>query len=298
MHPFGGTVKVGTFANVCQSSISCAHCGEMVTFYDTHAHLTFPDFNDEIPALLERAETEGIKKIVTIGTDLDSSLRAVQLAELYEPVYAVVGWHPNDLESAPDDVREGLRPLCTHPKVVAIGETGIDHYRLPSSGGGSNAEDMIWKTRQEKIFRQQLELAEEQKLNVVIHQRAALESTLEIFEQYSDKVRGQFHCFVDDVASMQRVIKMGSLVSYTGIATFKNAKDVRETINATPMCKFMLETDSPFLAPVPHRGKRCEPSFTRHIAEVVSEVKGVSLDELSESTCATAHSFFPKLKLS
>ena len=200
----------------------------MENYYDTHAHLTFPDFADEIPEVIERAQAAGITKIITIGTDLESSLRAVQLAETYESIYAVVGWHPNDLESAPEDVRDGLRPLCVHSKVVAIGETGIDHYRLPSSGGGSDAEDKIWKARQEKIFRQQLELAVEQNLNVVIHQRAALEATLAIFEQYADRIRGQFHCFVDDVASMQRVINMGSLVSYTGIATFKNAKDVRK----------------------------------------------------------------------
>jgi len=270
----------------------------MENYYDTHAHLTFPDFADEIPAVIERAQAAGITKIITIGTDLESSLRAVQLAETYESIYAVVGWHPNDLESAPEDVRDGLRPLCVHSKVVAIGETGIDHYRLPSSGGGSDAEDKIWKARQEKIFRQQLELAVEQNLNVVIHQRAALDATLAIFEQYSDRIRGQFHCFVDDVASMQRVINMGSLVSYTGIATFKNAKDVRETIDATPLDKLMLETDSPFLAPVPHRGKRCEPSFTRNVAEVVAEVKGVSMGELSEGTCATTDAFFSKLTLS
>jgi len=270
----------------------------MEIFYDTHSHLTFPDFADEIPALIERAQAAGITRIVTIGTDLDSSLRAVQLAEMYGAIYAVVGWHPNDLKTAPNDVREDLRPLCVHPKVVAVGETGLDYYRLPSNEGGSEADDEALKTKQEKIFRQQLELAVEQKLNVVIHQRAALESTLAIFEQYADRVSGQFHCFVDDVASMQRVINMGSLVSYTGIATFKNAKDVRETINETPLDKLMLETDSPFLAPVPYRGKRCEPAFTRHIAKVVSEVKGISLDEFSESTCATAHAFFPKLKSS
>ena len=269
----------------------------MEAFYDTHAHLTFPDFSDEVPALIGRAHTAGITRIITIGTDLESSQRAIELAELHESIYAVVGWHPNDLEPAPDDVREGLRPLCVHPKVVAIGEMGIDHYRLPSGNGGSESDDLIWRERQEKIFRQQLELAEEQELNVVVHQRAALEPTLEIFEQYANKLEGQFHCFVDDVVSMQRVIDMGSLVSFTGIATFKNAEEVRRTIIATPLEKMMLETDSPFLAPVPYRGKRCEPAFVRHIAEVVAELKGVTLGELSRSTCAAAHMFFPKLKL-
>ena len=133
----------------------------METFYDTHAHLTFPDFSDEIPALLERAQVAGITRVITIGTDLVSSREAVALAEVHEEVYAVVGWHPNDLEPAPDDVRPNLRSLCEHPKVVAVGETGIDHYRLPSSQGGSVGDDTRWKAKQETVFRQQLELAEE-----------------------------------------------------------------------------------------------------------------------------------------
>ena len=267
----------------------------METFYDTHAHLTSPDFSDDLPGLVERAVDAGIKRIITIGTDLESSQRAVALADEFEAVYAVVGWHPNDLEPAPDDVRDELRPLCRHPKVVAIGETGIDHYRLPSSEGGTEADDQVWKTRQERIFEQQLELAVEQEMNVVIHQRAALEPTLAIFERYADRVRGQFHCFVDDAASMQRVLDLGSLVSFTGIVTFKNAQEVRDTVAATPLDRLMVETDSPFLAPMPHRGKRCEPAFTAHTAAKVAEVKGVTLEALSAATCATAHEFFPKL---
>ena len=175
-------------------------------------------------AALERAAAAGITRIITIGTDLESSQRAVALAEAHAPVYAVVGWHPNDLAEAPDDVRPELRELCAHPKVVAIGETGIDHFRLSSSNGGNEAEDAAWKERQVKIFRQQLELAAEMNLNAVIHQRAALEPTLEIFEEYADRVRGQFHCFVNDAAGMRRIIDLGSLVSFTGIITFKNAQ--------------------------------------------------------------------------
>ena len=267
----------------------------MEIFYDTHAHLTYPKFADEIPEVIKRAEVAGITRIITIGTDLESSQHAVVLAEAHPSLYAVVGWHPNDLAEAPDDVRPELRELCAHPKVVAIGETGIDHFRLPSSNGGNEADDAAWKERQIKIFRQQLELAAELKLNAVIHQRAALEPTLEIFEEYADRVRGQFHCFVDDTASMERIIALGSLVSFTGIVTFKNAQEVRDTVAATPLDKLMVETDSPFLAPMPYRGKRCEPAYTRLTAEKVAEVKGVSLAELSEVTRATAHHFFPKL---
>lgn len=268
----------------------------MEPLYDTHAHLTFPDFADDLPGLLARAEAAGITRMITIGTDLESSRRAVALAEAHEPVYAVVGWHPNDLQSAPADVRPDLRPLCEHPKVVAVGETGIDHYRLPSSDGGSDEEDARWKAKQEMVFRQQLELAEEFQLNVVIHQRAAFGPTLAIFEEFATRVRGQFHCFVDNTERMRRVVELGSLVSFTGIATFKNAQEVRDTIAETQLDQLLLETDSPFLAPMPHRCKRCEPAYTRHIAECIAEVKGVSLAELSKATCATAHAFFPKLR--
>jgi len=267
------------------------HTPRVEPFYDTHAHLTFPDFADDLPGLIARAGAAGITRIITIGTDLESSRRAVALAEAYTPVYAVVGWHPNDLDPAPEDVRPELRDLCGHPKVVAIGETGIDYFRLPKDEAA--AENL--KARQEKFFRQQLELAIEQNLNVVVHQRAALDATLEIFAEYADRVRGQFHCFVDDAAAMRRVIELGSVVSFTGIITFKNAEEVREAAAAVPLDAVMVETDSPFLAPMPHRSKRCEPAYTRHTAEKVAEVKGVSLEELSAATCATAHEFFPKL---
>jgi len=265
---------------------------QMLGFFDTHAHLTFPDFSEEMDEVIGRAAVAGITRIITIGTDLESSKRAVALAEKYDTVYAVVGWHPNDLESAPDDVCPDLRNLCEHEKVVAIGEAGIDHYRLPSSRGGSESDDTAWKERQVRIFRQQLELAAELDLNVVIHQRAALEATLEIFEPFADRVRGQFHCFVDDLDSMRHIVEMGSLVSFTGILTFKNAQEVRDTLAATPADGFMLETDSPFLAPVPYRGKRCQPAYVKEIADAAAQTRGCSLEELSAATCATARGFF------
>ena len=264
----------------------------MPEFFDTHAHLTFPDFEKQIETVIVRATEAGITRIISIGTDLESSRRAVELAANHEAVYAVVGWHPNDLDGSPEDVRPGLRELASQPKVVAIGETGIDHYRLPSSRGGSEEEDEIWKDRQIRAFKQQLELAADLGLNAVIHTRASLEPTLEIFEPYADRVRGQFHCFVDGSEQMERIVALGSLVSFTGILTFKNATEVRETLAATPMDAFMLETDSPFLAPVPWRGKRCQPAYVKEIAEQAATVKKCSMEALSESTCQTARSFF------
>jgi len=322
----------------------------MPEFYDTHAHLDYPDFANDFPDLLARAQAAGITKMISIGTDLASSQRAIQLATQYAPIYAVVGWHPNDALAAPDDIRPALRELTNHPKVVAIGETGLDYYRLPSSqkvhvhtavpsprseargegqgeglrtgdtsgpekpllsptlspaaqGRGSLAsdaagnEDERVKAKQAVIFKQQLEVAAETGLNVVIHQRGdCFEDTVRIFEPFAGKVRGVFHCFASDATTMQRVLALGSLVSFTGILTFKNGQNIRDTLAATPLGKFMLETDCPFLAPVPYRGKRCEPAYVKEIAEVAAKVKGCSLEELSKATCETACSFFRGLE--
>src|SRR5688572_11211883 len=262
----------------------------MPAFFDTHAHLDFPDFADDVAQVIERAQAAGITRIITIGTDADSSKRALALAEKFPSVYAAVGWHPTHVSSAPDDIRPMLKELAAHPKVVAIGETGLDYHRLPPPD-----EVARYQARQARIFEQQLEVAAELKLNCIIHQRDSFEPTLRQLEPWAGKVAGVFHCFGGDAASMQRVLAIGSLVSFTGIITFKNAQSVRETVAATPLGKFMLETDCPFLAPVPYRGKRCEPAYVQEIAATVAELKQCSSDDLSRLTNATAEYFFPKL---
>jgi TatD DNase family protein len=269
----------------------------MSTFYDTHAHLDYPEFRADFSELLDRACAAGIARLICIGTDLESSRRAIDLAERHSPIFAVVGWHPNEALTAPGDLRIPLRELAKHPKVVAIGETGLDYYRLPSKQmGGKSEDDDHFKRRQTEIFQQQLEVAAECGLNCVIHQRAALEDTLAVMQPFVGQVRGQFHCFADNASVMQRILGMGSIVSFTGILTFKNGQNIRDTLAATPLGQFMLETDCPYLAPVPYRGKRCEPAHVREIAEVAAQVKGCSLDQLSEATCRAARSFFPKLR--
>jgi TatD DNase family protein len=267
-------------------------------FYDTHAHLDYPDYADDLPQVVERAAAAGIAKIITIGTDLDSSARAIKLAEQFPAVYAAVGWHPTNVLTAPFDLKPDLRKLARHPKVVAIGETGLDYYRLPSSEkpGATPADDAHYKQRQSAIFRQQMEVAGELGLNCVIHQRSALEDTIAQMQPFAGRVRGVFHCFVDDPGVMRRILGMGSLVSFTGIATFKNAQTVRDTLAAVPLDQFMLETDSPYLAPVPYRGKRCEPAYVKEISELAASLRKCSIDDLSAATCATAQKFFPKLK--
>ena len=269
----------------------------MSEFYDTHAHLDFPEFTAELPRVVERAQTAGITRIISIGTDLESSGSAIDLAERFDNVFAVVGWHPNDALEAPADLRQSLLELAKHPKVVAVGETGLDYYRLPSAQAGGTAEDDTrCKRRQAEIFQQQLEVAAESGLNCVIHQRAAFEDTLAMMKPFAGRVRGQFHCFADDATAARRVLEIGSLVSFTGILTFKNGQNIRDALAAAPLGSFMLETDCPFLAPMPYRGKRCEPAYVKEIAEVAAQVKGCSLEELSAATCRTAHQFFPKLK--
>lgn len=284
----------------------------MPFFYDTHAHLDYPNFRADFPQIIERAQAAGISKLISIGTDLESSRRAISLAEAFPSIYAVVGWHPNDALAAPADIRPILRQLSKHPKVVALGETGLDYYRLPSMSGAHGGmrptsataaeravpcapspEDERVKERQADIFRQQLEVAAETGLNVVIHQRGdCFEDTLKIFTPFASKVRGVFHCFASDTATLHRILALGSIVSFTGIVTFKNGQNVRDTLAATPLGSFMLETDSPFLAPNPYRGKRCEPAYVKEISEVVAKAKGCSLKELSAATCETAEKFF------
>lgn len=268
----------------------------MAVFYDTHAHLDYPDFAPDFDQVIARAQAAGITKMISIGTDFDSSRRAIQLAEKFPCIYAVVGWHPSDVLRAPDDIRAELRELAGHPSVVALGETGLDYHRLPSQKPEfTAADDERYKKKQAALFQQHLEIAAELKLNCVIHQRDALEDTLAQLQPYADRVRGVFHCFANDAAAMNRILAMNSLVSFTGIATFKNGQNVRDTIAATPLGQFMLETDCPYLAPVPYRGKRCEPAYVKDLSEVVAQTKSCSLEKLSAATCATAHQFFPKL---
>jgi len=268
----------------------------MPIFYDTHAHLDFPDFAGDLTPVIERAETAGIARIISIGTDLESSRRAIQLSEQFPNVFAAVGWHPTHVLEAPEDLRPALRELAGHPKVVAIGETGFDYHRLPSQKPkGTVAEDESYKRKQAQIFQQQLEIAAECGLNCVVHQRDALEDTIAMMQKFAGRTCGVFHCFANDPPAMERITAMGSLVSFTGILTFKNAQNVRDTLAATPMDNFMLETDCPYLAPLPYRGKRCEPGYVKEISETAAKVKGCTLEELSAATCATARRFFPKL---
>jgi TatD DNase family protein len=206
-----------------------------------------------------------------------------------------------------------LRELAQNPRVVGIGETGLDYHELPSKRVEKEKQVQVFaralqtetdeeieaeihdgacKSLQASLFEQQLDLAVELGLNVVIHQRDAWEDTLQILAPYEDKIRGVFHCFGGSMEQANEVIAMDHLVSFTGIVTFKNGKSVREVAAQVPLNKFMVETDCPYLAPVPFRGKRAEPAHTRLVAESIASARGVSLDEVARATTATAEGFF------
>jgi TatD DNase family protein len=276
---------------------------------DTHAHLDYPDFADDLDEVVQRAADAGVTRIITIGTGIESSERAIALAEKYPHVYAVVGVHPTYVQDEVEDFLPELRMLAEHPKVAAIGETGLDYHHLPSAelesspaiaalqaGVAQDAEaavlDGAYKSAQAEVFRVQLDLAVALGLNVVIHQRDAWEDTLRILEPYSGRLRGVFHCFGNRPDQAMDVIALGHLVSFTGIVTFKNAKLVRETAVTVPEDCYMVETDCPYLAPVPHRGERCEPAHTSLVAQRIADERGISLEALARQTTATAEQFF------
>jgi TatD DNase family protein len=261
--------------------------------YDTHAHLDYPDFNHDLDKVIERAIQSGVSRIVTVGTNLNNSRRAIEISEKYPQVFAAIGWHPSFAQDAPDNIADELLKLGTHRKVVAIGETGLDFYRLPTKENPSlKDEDLKIIQKQREIFTQQLEVAAKLGLNVIVHQRDSVEETFNLLSAYKNKVKAVFHCFTDTEETLKRVLENGWLVSFTGIVTFKNAENVRAVVKLTPLSSMMVETDCPFLAPVPHRGERCEPAHVAITAETIAKIRNCPISELAEITSATARQFF------
>jgi TatD DNase family protein len=279
---------------------------------ETHAHLDYPDFAPDFDDVLRRATEAGVTRIITIGTSVESSRRAVDLAEKHSNVFAVIGVHPTYAHEAEEDVVTPLRELTKNPRVVGIGEIGLDYHYLPSvevkkrkdvqvfnalqseteEQMEATIEDGAYKAKQAELFEQLLDLAVELRLNVVIHQRDAWDDTLEILRDYGRQVSGVFHCFGGTLEQANEVLALGHLVSFTGIVTFKNGKQVREVAAKVPLDRFMVETDCPYLAPVPYRGKRCEPAYTRLVAEEIARARRISLEEIAGATTATAQEFF------
>lgn len=262
-------------------------------FIDSHAHLFFEEFQQDIDGVLERARRARVVRIVNPGTDLETSRKSIELAEKYDMIYAAVGFHPHDASKADDSSLKEIEALSRHPKIVAIGEIGLDyHYNYSPP------------EQQRLVFSKQIEIANRRNLPIIIHSREAEADTMRIVEQTSlqnnhpelSKRRGVFHCFPGDSAMAERVIGWGFYISIPGPVTFpvkpKKPNSMVDVVASIPLGHILLETDSPYLTPVPHRGKRNEPSNIPLIAEKLASIKGVSLDIVAQETSAASRHLF------
>ena len=250
-------------------------------YVDTHCHLHFDSFTADREQVIQRAIQSKVNYLITLGTDLESSEASIALADKFAVVYAAIGVHPNDAAKAEKDYLKKIVKMLENDKVVAIGEIGLDYYR-----------DYTPRKMQHEIFREQINLAREHHLPMVIHNRDAhddLKSVLK--EERAADIGGVLHSFSGSPQFLKEVLDMNFYVSFTGVVTFTNA-DYYKLIDAVPLQQLLLETDSPFLAPVPFRGKRNEPSYLKYSAEKISKIKNISLDELSEITTENAKSLF------
>ena len=249
--------------------------------FDTHAHYDDERFDEDRETLLRAMPEKGVGLIVNPGCDLPSSRMAVDMAQKYDFLYAAVGIHPENCGDFAPAMTDGLRALAKAPKVVAIGEIGLDYYWAENPP----------KELQQEVLRRQLALAQELRLPVIIHDRDAHADTLSIVREFP-QVTGVFHCFAGSVEMAQALIKMGWMLSFNGAATFKNAKKAPEVIAAVPLEKLMIETDAPYLTPVPHRGERNDSSYVRFVAEKIAEIKGISAEEVEKATWENGKAFF------
>ncbi len=249
---------------------------------DTHAHLHFDNFKEDLPEVIRRAREAGIGRILTLGTDLSSSRQAVEIASRYDLVYAAVGIHPTDVyNSAPGDIDEIYELAGQEEKVVAIGEIGLDLYWKEVS-----LEDQL------PVFEKMLEIAGDLKLPVVIHNRDAQEEMQLFFTDHRiDTLRGVMHSFAGSIEDARFYLQRDLFISFTGVVTFKNFKQM-DVVKSIPRKHLLLETDSPFLAPVPRRGKRNEPAFVRFTAEKLADVYSESMEYLLETTSENARTLF------
>jgi len=248
---------------------------------DTHTHINMDKFDNDREDVIQRARDAGIKIVLDVGTDLKSSQKAVENSERFKEVRAVVGIHPHEAVRAKEQDILEIERLLEHPNVVGIGEIGLDYYY------NFSPEEI-----QKEIFSRQLYIAKEQKLPVVIHVRKAMKDTIEILDTVGDlPARGVFHCFGGTVEDVHRVLKMGFFISFTGIVTFHNFKNF-DKIRQVPINKLLLETDSPYMTPVPHRGKRNEPCFLVHTARKLSEIYDTELNNLAGTTTKNAQALF------
>ncbi|MCQ6563740.1 TatD family hydrolase [Paenibacillus mendelii] len=245
---------------------------------DTHTHLDSYKFDEDRTEVIERARAAGIEKLINIGFNRETIPTTMELAERYDFIYAVVGWHPVDsIDMLPEDL-DWIASLCEHKKVVAIGEIGLDYHW-----------DTSPKDVQQRVFRQQIELAKQKKLPIVIHNRDAHEDVVRILkEEGAAEVGGVMHCYSGSWETAKQCLDMNFYISFGGPVTFQNARVPKEVLARVPLDRLLIETDSPYLAPHPYRGKRNESAYVRLVAEAAAEITGKSLEEISKITTENA----------
>lgn len=251
---------------------------------DSHAHIQGPEFAGEVEVVVGRAREAGVEKIIVVGGagELSSNATGIALAESHAELYATVGMHPHDAKDVSKEDVSGLKELASHPKVVAVGETGLDFYY-----------DHSPRKLQMELFSCFINMARETGLPLVVHNRDAHKEVEDLLRREGEgQVRGVIHCFTGEYDHAKAFLDLGFYISFTGIITFKNAAPLRDVVRKLPLGKLLIETDSPYLAPVPHRGRRNEPAFVRFVAETMAGVKGVSLEEVCQVTTRNTQELF------
>ena len=244
--------------------------------FDTHAHLNDPAFDEDRDTLLETFKDAGVGLVLNAGCSLESSHDCIALAEKYPWIYCSVGTHPDTADEVNEEVLETYRQMCKHPKVKAIGEIGLDYYY-----------ETIHRETQMRAFRMQMELARELDMPVIVHERDAHNDGMTIVKEFP-KVSGVFHCYSGSAEMARQLVKLGWYIGFTGVLTFKNARKAVETAASIPLDRIVLETDCPFMAPVPYRGKRNHPGLLPYMAQRLAEIRGMDVEEIIRITTENA----------
>ena len=255
-------------------------------YIDSHCHINFPELAERLPEILDKMTENKVTHALCVSVDLPDFPQVLALAEKYPHIYASVGVHP-DYEDTPEPTVEQLVQLSHHPKIIAIGETGLDYFRLQG--------DLEW---QRERFRVHIRASRATKKPLIIHTRSASEDTIRIMREEgaapaAGGAGGVMHCFTESLQVAQAAMEMGFYISFSGIVTFKSAKDLQAVARAVPLERMLIETDSPYLAPVPQRGKRNEPGFVSHVAEFLADLKGIPLAHVARQTTDNFFALFP-----
>ena len=251
-----------------------------IVLIDTHAHLDFSDFDRNLEKVINKAKENGVKYIINIGTDFASSRKSLELTQNYNNVFATAGVHPHQAKIVDQQGLKVLKDLAKADKVIGIGETGLDfHY------------DYSPRDKQIEVFEQLIKLSKSINLPLIIHSREAEDKTLDILT--TNRVsKGVFHCFTGDLKLAEKILNLGLYVSINGILTFKNAKTIQNSVKEIPLEKILIETDSPYLTPEPHRGHRNEPAYVKYVVQKIADIKKISFEKVAEITTKNARAVF------